>query len=97
MVEKRELLDKEKGFNEKRIKEATEKVERCNYEIQSAQLNLDLGLEVKKRAAERECRRIIKDATTELNSEKQIIEILQDQIDNGVEIKEETKEEVKDE
>jgi hypothetical protein len=89
---KRPLTDKEKEFNEKRIKEATETVELCDYQIEENRNELERGINLKARENKRICEQNIKTLEVKKESELKLAEILRDQNENGVEPKEEKEE-----
>ena len=85
----RSLGDKEKEQNLKRITEATENVEFCDYKIAEAQNELDKGIDLQAREAKKTHQANIRTLEEKKDSELKLMEILKDQNENGVEPKEE--------
>ena len=87
MTNKRPLSEDEKKICSKSLLRLSEQLKYYLYQVEICELKLDKGLMIEHEKNVRDYKRLLKDNKAEVDMLKKNIEILEDQIKNGVEIK----------
>ena len=90
---KRKLTEEEIKYNEKGIERASKEIESADYDIDYNTLQLEKGIDVKCGRMKKECRCNLNVAKDNKENGEVIRKALQDQIDCGVEVKQEQEQE----
>jgi len=90
-MKKRKLTDDEVKVTIRNIEILKEKIKDLEYYRKYNELMIDSGLEVNLKEQKRKFKKQLNEVMTEQNSMRATIKIAEDQVENGVEIKEEKK------